>query len=40
MCAHCAQFRRSSYSAVELVKLVLNYYYYEPSLIAEALQTP
>lgn len=27
-------------AAVQLVRLVLDHYYYEPSLIAEALQMP
>ena len=39
-CACYAQSCHSSYSAVELVGLVLDHHYYEPSLIAEALQMP
>jgi hypothetical protein len=39
-CARYAQSRCSFYSAVQLVRLVLDYYHHKPSLIAKALQTP
>jgi hypothetical protein len=36
-CARCAQSHRSSHSAGQLVRLFLDYYYYEPSWTAQQL---